>query len=199
MMIPKIIHQIWVGPNPIPSKSLRFIQELRELHPDYEYRLWSDKDITHDNFVNYELILKSSSYAQKADIMRYEILYRHGGIYLDIDMEVFKNITPLLTNDLVVCNEDENIDQYMTNAFICCIKNNVELMKCVYFCKNIDLSSKSISQTSGPWFFRNCIEITDRVNVLPTSYIYPTHYTNPKAAFTITDTTYTCYHWDKNW
>jgi mannosyltransferase OCH1-like enzyme len=199
MPIPKLIHQIWVGPNPIPSKSIKFIETIRSLHPEFEYRLWQDKDITPEIFVNYEYIVKATSYAQKADIMRYEILYRQGGIYFDIDFEVFKNIAPLLTNDLVVCNEDENTDKYITNAFICASKDNPELRKCVERIKEIDLTSNRISHMSGPWFFRKCITLTDRVTILPTSYIYPTHYTNPKATFQITETTYACHHWDKNW
>jgi mannosyltransferase OCH1-like enzyme len=199
MSIPKLIHQIWVGPNPIPSKSTVFIEGIRKLHPEFTYRLWTNEDITPENFVNYAFIVRAKSYAQKADIMRYEILYRHGGVYFDIDFEVFKNITPLLNNDLVVCNEDANIDKYMTNAFICASKENAELLKCIQLIKTIDFSSNYISKASGPWFFRKCINLTDKVSVLPTSYVYPTHYSNKRAAFTIGDTTYACHHWDKNW
>jgi mannosyltransferase OCH1-like enzyme len=199
MSIPKLIHQIWIGPNQIPCKSKPFIEGIRSLHPEFTYRLWTDADITPENFVNYRYIMQAKSYAQKADIMRYEILYRHGGVYFDIDFEVFKNITPLLINDLVVCNEDSNTDKYMTNAFICASKGNIELLKCVQLVKIIDFSSNAISNASGPWFFRKCIQLSDKVSILPTSYIYPTHYSNKRAAFTITDTTYACHHWDKNW
>jgi mannosyltransferase OCH1-like enzyme len=198
MPIPRILHQIWVGPNPLPEKSHVFIEQIKTLHPDYEYRLWTDADITPANFTNYEYIMKTKNYAQKADIMRYEILYKFGGIYLDIDMEVFKNLSPLLTHDLIVCNEDGNIHRYMTNAFIAASKQNAQLLACVNAIPTIDFT-KPVNVATGPYFFRKCIRLTDSVSILPTAYIYPTHYTNPHAKFEHTSTTYMCHHWNKNW
>lgn len=202
-MIPKRIHQIWVGPNPIPAKSLAFIQHIKELHPDYEYRIWTDKDITPDNFTNYEYILATNIYAQKADIMRYEILYRHGGIYLDIDMQVLKPLDALLTNNLIVCNEDSNISKYMTNAFIASCPLNSNLGNCVLHIRDqaaLLNNSSTVSQVTGPWFFRKCITLDDTVNVLPTHVIYPTHFLQkgyvPREFH---PDTYTMHHWDKNW
>ena len=129
--IPHIIHQIWVGPNPMPKRSKQFIKGIKALHPHFTYKLWTDKDITRKNFINYDYIQESKSYAQKADIMRYEILYKHGGIYFDIDFELYKNIEPLLTNDLVVCSEDIFSNFHISNAFIACTKHNPNLKRCV--------------------------------------------------------------------
>jgi len=196
--IPRILHQIWVGPHPIPNRSIEFITGLRALHPTFEYRLWRDADVSTEEFENYEFIIKTPSYAQKADLMRYEILHKYGGIYLDIDFELFKPLDPLLTNDLILCNEDERIHEYMTNAFLASSKGNVELKKCVKAVKDIDFS-KSINVASGPYFLRKCIELTPSVSVLPTSYMYPVHFSNPQRPFEKTETTYGCHHWDKNW
>ena len=198
MSIPKIIHQIWVGPNEIPVRSIEFMKKIRELHSDFEYRLWNNEDITKDNFINYEYIMKSKSYAQKADIMRYEILYKHGGVYLDVDFELFKNIENLLTNKLIICNE-ANINHIMSIGMIGCSKENEQLKVCIDNVKTINLDSKMIQRHSGPWYFRKCIQINDSVRLLPTHYFYPTSYTNPNAEFTITEETYGCHHWYKNW
>lgn len=198
MPIPNIIHQIWVGPNPIPKKSIEFIAGIKALHPDFEYRAWSDSDITPENFVNYDIIQKTTSYAQKADIMRYEILYKHGGIYLDIDFEVFKHLGELLTHDLIICNEDKNTDKYMTNAFIASSKHNPELLKCIENIKGVNFKLP-INQATGPYYFRKCIHISESVRILPTEYVYPLHYTQRGHTFTKTANTYAVHHWDKNW
>jgi mannosyltransferase OCH1-like enzyme len=197
-VIPNIIHQIWVGPKPIPTTSIEFITNIRRLHPDYEYRLWSDKDITPETFKNYSYIMNCKSYAQKADLMRYEILYNHGGIYLDIDFELFQNLTPLLTNDLVVCNEDESIHEKISNSFFACIKHNPQLLNCVNSVKNINFL-RSIQIASGPVFFRQCLDLKNNVTLLPTHMMFPTHYTNPTKPFVKTDNTYGCHHWNKMW
>jgi mannosyltransferase OCH1-like enzyme len=195
----KVIHQIWVGPNPLPEKSVRFIRDIKALHPDYEYRLWTDSDLVPENFLNLEYILATPIYAQKADIMRYEILYRHGGVYLDIDFEVFKPLDPLLTHELVVCNEDTKINEYMTNAFIYSEPENPNLGRCVQHIKTCRLGSKDVSHTTGPYFFRKCITL-DNARVLSTPTMYPTHYTQKGYRPTsFSPETYAMHHWDKNW
>jgi len=196
----KKIHQIWVGPSPIPQKSIQFIENIKSLHPDYEYRLWCDSDLTPENFSNLDYIHSTPVYAQKADIMRYEILYKHGGIYLDIDFEVFKNLTELLTHDFVVCNEDSNINSYMTNAFIYSVAMNPNLKKCVENIKNCALGgSVNVAIATGPWYFRQNISL-EGARVLPTIVIYPTHYSQKGYRPSIfLEETYAMHHWDKNW
>lgn len=198
MSIPKIIHQIWVGDNPLPAKSETYIKKIKELHPEYEYKLWKNDDITPENFINYKYIVASNKNAQKADIMRYEILYNYGGIYLDIDMEVYKSLTPLLTHSLIVCNEDDNVDIYITNAFIACEKRNPQLLNCVSLIKLTDWT-QPINKATGPSYFKQCIKLNSDVRLLPTCYCYPIHWSNKKADPKINDDTFMCHHWDKNW
>jgi mannosyltransferase OCH1-like enzyme len=199
-MVTKKIHQIWVGPNPIPQKSIMFIQKIKELHPDYEYKLWTDIDLTSENFSTLHFINSTPVYAQKADIMRYEILYKHGGMYLDIDFEVFKPLTSLLTHDLVVCNEDSNINDYMTNAFIYSIPGTINLKNCIDNIHTCPLGGQiNVSFATGPWYFRKQISI-ENARVLPTYTMYPTHYTQKGYRPDIfSDETYAMHHWDKNW
>lgn len=88
--IPKIIHQIWVG-SPLPEKYLNLIASWQQFHPDWEYVLWDDAMIAELNLVNQDQYNASQNYGQKADIARYEILYRFGGLYVDIDFECLRS------------------------------------------------------------------------------------------------------------
>lgn len=196
MTIPKIIHHIWVGPNPIPVNSEGFIDHIKELHPDFEHRLWTDNDITPENFTNYNFINNTNSYAQKADIMRYEILYRYGGIYLDTDFDIFKNLSSLLTNDLIVCNEDNNIDKYMSIGFIACNQYNPQLLNCVKCISTVDFNLP-INLATGPAYFRRCINLSDKITIIPTEYMYPLPYKGTD--FTKNENTYGVHWWHKNW
>lgn len=197
-MIPKIIHQIWVGDLPIPEKSVEFIKNIKTLHPEYEYRLWNNDDLTPLNFSNILYINKASSNAQKADMMRYEILYRFGGIYLDIDFELFKSIDGLLKNKMVVCNEDGNIDQYMSNSFIACTKGNENLHRCVQAIKTVDYNAP-INHSTGPYFFRKNIDLNEDATLLPTINMYPKHWSERAKVIEKTDEIFGVHHWDKNW
>lgn len=84
MSIPKIIHQIWIGPKPAPIK---LMNTWREKHPDFEYIFWNEKEIETRGF-KFECQTKIDEieeYCGKTDIMRWEILYKYGGIYIDAD------------------------------------------------------------------------------------------------------------------
>jgi len=82
--IPKIIHQIWIGDKPAPTK---FMDTWREKHPEYEYIRWNEDELKKRNFIS-ELSNKVDEMEEicgKADILRWEILYKYGGIYIDAD------------------------------------------------------------------------------------------------------------------
>ena len=208
MGIPYIIHQIWVGPNPLPKKSEEFIKQIKELHPNFTYILWTDRDVTPTNFINYDYIEKVKSYAQKADIMRYEILYKYGGVYIDIDFEIYKNIEPLLINDLVICHEDPFSFIHMSIGLIACCKYNPNLKRCVENIHKINFT-QPINVATGPVYFRSNIHMNDTVTLLDTNVLYPVHwipyniYSYFKAKeytqSSFDEDTYGIHHWDKSW
>lgn len=92
-MIPKIIHQTWKTKD-VPKKWLPFINKVRRLNPDWEYRLWSDEDNTlfvKEEFPDFYPIFQGFSRGiMRADVIRYLIMYKIGGVYLDLDYEMLK-------------------------------------------------------------------------------------------------------------
>jgi len=78
-----IIHQIWLGPNPQPNIWLDTVKKFCNEYK-YEYKLWTENNINF-NLKNKVLFDNEKSYAGKSDILRYEILYNFGGIYIDAD------------------------------------------------------------------------------------------------------------------
>ncbi len=92
--IPKIMHFIWIG-GAVPEKFKKLQQGWIEQHPDWECRVWRDKDIATFGFRNLDLILESRNPGAISDLMRYEILYRYGGVYIDFDFECLQPIDEL--------------------------------------------------------------------------------------------------------
>jgi mannosyltransferase OCH1-like enzyme len=88
--IPKIIHQIWLGPLEPPTEVM---QTWKELHPEWEYLLWSENNLP--QLKNQQAFDKSKAFTQKADILRYELLYHYGGIFVDADEHCIKPIDSL--------------------------------------------------------------------------------------------------------
>jgi hypothetical protein len=85
--IPKIIHQIWLGPKPPPQQ---WLDSWKNKNPSWEYRLWTEKNIP--KLKNQRQFNEITSYCGKADILRCELLYQYGGLYFDADSECLHSL-----------------------------------------------------------------------------------------------------------
>ncbi|EER28923.1 SUR1 protein, putative [Coccidioides posadasii C735 delta SOWgp] len=98
-IIPKIIHQTYKNES-IPAIWQEAQQSCLELHPDYEYKLWTDEKA--DAFIEsqYPWFLETfRNYRypiQRADAIRYFVLTYYGGIYIDLDDGCNRRLDPLL-------------------------------------------------------------------------------------------------------
>lgn len=94
LAIPKVFHRVWLGGGEMPEEYVRFGQTWLDHHPGWEMRTWSEGDLS--DLVNQKYFDDALNYAEKSDFARYEILQRHGGVYMDTDVECLANIEPLL-------------------------------------------------------------------------------------------------------
>lgn len=127
-MIPHIIHQTWKNER-IPQRFQFFADSWRRFHPDWEWRLWTDRDNLRFVKEVYPMLLdRYLSYPyniQRVDLVRYLIIRTYGGVYADMDLQCFRHIQPLLDSyDCVFSFEHElhaiihNVPFIVSNAFI---------------------------------------------------------------------------------
>ena len=95
LLIPRVFHQIWVGPDPLPDEFARYQETWLRHNPGWELRVWRDGNLPED-LHRPEAAERSRPPAERADILRLELLWRFGGIYLDTDFECLRPIEPLL-------------------------------------------------------------------------------------------------------
>ncbi len=102
--VPKTIHFIWIGPKPFPRESVENIRSWIAKHPDWTFKFWTDRDrpLPHKQMemarvqdlkfiYTYDCYKKSDNYAEKSDLLRNEILYQEGGIYVDHDVKCLQS------------------------------------------------------------------------------------------------------------
>ena len=86
MNVPKIIHQIWLGPNKRPDIWMdTWKNDYIKQNPDWTYKLWTETELENLSMTNKQIFNKEQFYNGKSDIARYEILYQQGGVFMDAD------------------------------------------------------------------------------------------------------------------
>ena len=95
--IPALLHQVWLGADPLPTRWEDFSDQLQAMNPDFEYRRWGDVDA--DALIAgtpYEQLYKGwANPGFRSDILRLLILQQFGGIYLDTDCEPVRPLSNL--------------------------------------------------------------------------------------------------------
>ncbi len=90
-MIPKIIHQTWKNTE-IPFEWKQYAEKAKQLNPDWDYKLWTDDimlKFVQEEFPDFlETYLGFPKNVMRADAFRYLIMYKIGGVYLDLDYEI---------------------------------------------------------------------------------------------------------------
>lgn len=162
-MIPKIIYQTWKTKN-LPQSCIDIKNNIQKLNPDYKMLLYDDKDI--DNFIKsnfdeytYNSFLELDVGAAKADFWRYCILYKYGGIYLDIDSNIIRPLNELIEEDDQCIITRENNKGIFVQWFLIFEKNHPILLDTINeCCRNItNKTTNGILSLTGPKVFSNSI------------------------------------------
>lgn len=95
-MIPKIIHYCWFGGNKIPDAVNACIASWKKFCPDYEIILWNETNFDVSAHPFMKKAYENKKWAFVTDYARLKIVYENGGIYLDTDVELLKNLDDLL-------------------------------------------------------------------------------------------------------
>jgi len=130
--VPRKIHFVWIGEE-IPDKYRKNIKTFVDLNPNYQIYLWTEKitaEVTESlpGVIIGDIYKEISSYTVKdlfdaepnmggkSDIIRYEVVYRNGGVYYDTDSICVKPLMDVLTHSFVSHNPGINSYQNIQNS-----------------------------------------------------------------------------------
>ena len=121
--IPPVVHFIWLGPHPFPPESVENVRTWIAKNPGWRVKFWTDRDreipcegmekILVKNFSFRKLgrcYEESENWGEKSDLLRYEILFREGGVYVDHDANCLKSFSGIHRGyDFYCCLETPHI------------------------------------------------------------------------------------------
>lgn len=202
-MIPKIIHYCWFGGNPLPDFALKCIESWKKYCPEYQIIRWDESNFD---------VVKCPAYVREAyaakkwafvtDYVRLQVVYEHGGIYLDTDVTLLKNLDALLVHPAYFGRED---DIYVnTGIGFGAEKGSHILLEIMndYAQSEFDTTACPIKNKSV--FNRYGLITGDSFQILTDgTAIYPIEYFNPKNPRTglvrITENSYSVHDYSATW
>ena len=98
-MIPKIIHYCWFGRGEKPELAKKCIASWKKFCPDFEIREWNEDNCDYLAMPFMAEAYAAKKYAFVSDVMRLIVLEQYGGVYFDTDVEVVRDISPLLNDE----------------------------------------------------------------------------------------------------
>lgn len=219
MTTPKIIHQTWKSKTDIPENLQEFQETIRKYHPDYRIIMYDDNDLRNvvkDNFPQYLPRYDSfKKVIERVDFARYAILYKYGGVYLDMDVSSLKSLDDFVDMKKVVFGTEpkEHMRLYPEHKYVVCNAvmisppgEEVWLKIMDYIAEHYSFSKQPV-QNTGP------IAVTDALiansNQLDQSRIV---ITKPCTFYPVLDNgkvssecsndmreSYTIHHWENSW
>lgn len=184
-MIPKIIHQLWVGPKKPPLKE---IQTWKDQNPSFTHMFWTEETIkTHfpHGFYNQSQYDSMPEWNGKCDIARYEILQKFGGFFIDADSIALRPLDDyLFENDSFSCYENELLRGNLVAAgYLACTPECALinfLVERLHKLSGNTLWEGDLTawKTVGPVFLTRTIHEThyNKISVYPSHYFIPKHY-----------------------
>lgn len=176
--IPKIIHQTWKN----EVDYMEYSQTWKEKHPDWVYMFWDDNDcgeFVSREYPKYRGVYLGLNAVQKADLFRYLVLHKYGGIYADIDTKCVQNLDHIVRIPKMVVGVEYNSmggKRQILQWFICSCPQNPILLEVANTIKFRSYIPKAMAfggnrytyWLTGPEVFSQVInKYTDMVKIYP--------------------------------
>ncbi len=209
-MIPKIIHYCWLGGAEKPKSVLKCIESWKKYCPDYEIKEWNETNLDFDSApVFVKQAYESKAWGFVPDYFRLWIVYEHGGIYLDTDVQVIKNLNPLLSHKAFAGFEGENNIAlglgFGAEAKNKLIYEHLKIYKKLSFIDKSGNLNKIPSPVITTQFFleKGVVLGENKIQNIEDMILYPKEYFAPKDFDTgitkITKNTYSIHQYDASW
>lgn len=206
--IPPIIHYAWFGPAPIPPAYQAFIDGWRRLLPGWRLMGWNERDIDWSSrYLNEAHATRG--WTRLADYMRVMALHRHGGFYLDTDVELIRPLESLRTEQVVLgFQAEEPGPSWVNNAVIGATPGHPFLARWLRAFEERMPGWRRMGDAHGPGLVTRLLEedgLADggaavprrvgAVTVLPPDRFYPYPWTTQFTPDCVTPETFAVHHW----
>jgi hypothetical protein len=196
MRIPRTIHRVWVGGEPMPVEYERFGASFEEHNPGWKMRLWSEADLAELEIDEAER-KRARTHSELSNLMRYEVLRRHGGVYVDTDVECLQALTPLLSGvDAFAALEREG---RVGNAVLGSVPGHPAFVRAARLARRTLGTGAHSVDANGPYLLSLILEQEPSVRIFGAHLFYPYRWDEPERRDEEFPDAYMVHHWAKSW
>lgn len=178
-MIPKQLAHIWIGPLEMPAQ---WMETWHTINSDWTYQIYDNDYLNRHDFELQPLIneyMKRGEYSGVADLMRYEILFRHGGFIAPADSVCYRNVSELFTKrQAYTVYENEFLRGKLVAPVLACEPQNKFVGQLI-----THLRTLSPERLLEPWKSTGNLMVAKMIHhlkpdikIFPSFYFNPTHY-----------------------
>jgi len=207
-MIPKIVHYCWFGKGDIFPLAKKCIGSWKRYLPGYELKQWNEDNFDLDSNMYARQAYELKRYAYVADYVRLYALHNFGGIYMDVDVELLKNLDYFLKFPAFTGFEDE---ENVSTGVMGSIKNSewIKGLLACYARRVFILPDNKIDTSSNVAIVANSLRemglvpnnqyqvIGGTIHVFPSEYFYPKSLATGEVV--ITPNTFCIHHFSASW
>jgi mannosyltransferase OCH1-like enzyme len=216
-MVPRIIHQSWKVEQ-VPDRWLAFQQTWRRNHPDYEYRFWTDdanRAFVAQVFPEFLAVYDGYRHpVSRADLARYLVICRFGGIYADLDCESLKPLDDLLVGKELVFGLEppshvkrpavasRGFTRIVCNALFASVPNH-PFWRHLFPLLVASKDEGNVLECAGPFALTRACDTypcPQDITILPSDVLYPLDsYLRPATGRVSGEGSYAVHHWSGSW
>lgn len=208
LKIPKLIHYCWFGGTPLREDFAAYIEGWEKNCPDYEIVRWDESNYDYNKNEYMYDAYKHKKWGFVPDYARLDIICEYGGVYLDTDVELLKNIDDLLCDE-AFCGF-QNLDGVANGLGFGAVAGYHLIAEQMKIYDEISFLNKdgSLNLTPAPTFetdffvskglkLNNTLQKLEGMMIYPSDVLNPLNYLNGK--FNITENTYAIHHASATW
>jgi hypothetical protein len=189
--IPQVVHRVWLGDTKMPVEHVRFGETWRQHHPGWSFKVWRNRDLR--RLLPAKVVARARHYTELSDLVRFEVLRRHGGVYVDTDVECLHPFDDLLQGERVLMGYER--PGRVGSAVLAAVAGHPFFVDAATLAREtVGLGANSADAT-GPYFLTLLVRDHPEVTILPKEAFYPYGWDEPERRHDEFPHSYAVHHW----